>query len=253
VGKRKTLSKKMRFEVFKRDKFICQYCGRLAPDVILEIDHINPIANGGDNSILNLITACRDCNRGKGKRLLTESEELKKQQTQLQELSERKEQLEMMIEWRKELNDLHNQEVQAIADLFTDNVGYPVTEHGKENIKKWIKKYTFNEVWDSTEISIERYYQDTSDSAEKAFSYIPRICVCKMREKKDPALYWKNYIVKMIRNRYSYFEPEICRRYLDILVNDENDFEELKDMVQDCRNWTIFRRVCEGRLQEYGN
>ena len=64
---RKPLSKKIRFEVFKRDKFTCQYCGRMSPDVILEVDHIEPVAEGGDNEITNLITSCRDCNRGREK------------------------------------------------------------------------------------------------------------------------------------------------------------------------------------------
>lgn len=92
-GKRKTISKKLRFEVFKRDNFTCQYCGRMAPDVVLEIDHINPVANNGTNDIINLITSCKDCNRGKGAKVLNESEVLKKQQEQLQELNERREQL----------------------------------------------------------------------------------------------------------------------------------------------------------------
>ncbi len=69
-NKRKGLSKKLRFEVFKRDGFTCQYCGRSAPDVILEVDHIKSVKNGGDNDIMNLITSCFDCNRGKGKRKL---------------------------------------------------------------------------------------------------------------------------------------------------------------------------------------
>lgn len=66
MGSRKSLSKKQRFEIFKRDSFTCQYCGRTPPEVILEVDHINPVINGGDNDPLNLITACFDCNRGKG-------------------------------------------------------------------------------------------------------------------------------------------------------------------------------------------
>ena len=37
--KRKSISKKARFEVFKRDSFTCQYCGRTAPDVVLHLDH----------------------------------------------------------------------------------------------------------------------------------------------------------------------------------------------------------------------
>ena len=94
MGDRKALPKKIRFEVFKRDRFTCQYCGRMAPDVILEVDHIQPVAEGGKNTMLNLITSCRDCNRGKGKTRLTDDTELKKQQAQMTELSEKREQLE---------------------------------------------------------------------------------------------------------------------------------------------------------------
>ena len=57
---RTSISKKLRFEIFKRDSFKCQYCGKESPNVILEIDHINPISNGGKNDILNLITCCFD-------------------------------------------------------------------------------------------------------------------------------------------------------------------------------------------------
>lgn len=63
---RVALSKKIRFEVFKRDLFVCQYCGKTPPAVTLEVDHINPVAEGGGNDLDNLITACFDCNRGKG-------------------------------------------------------------------------------------------------------------------------------------------------------------------------------------------
>lgn len=67
---RESLSKKARFEIFKRDSFTCQYCGRQPPDVVLVIDHINPVKEGGDNDELNLITSCVDCNQGKGARKL---------------------------------------------------------------------------------------------------------------------------------------------------------------------------------------
>jgi len=62
---RKPLSKKLRFDVFKRDTFTCQYCGSAPPKVVLEVDHISPVSKGGDNDIDNLITSCFDCNRGK--------------------------------------------------------------------------------------------------------------------------------------------------------------------------------------------
>lgn len=59
------LTKKIRFEVFKRDGFKCGYCGQTPPAVILEIDHIEAISKGGSDDINNLLTSCFDCNRGK--------------------------------------------------------------------------------------------------------------------------------------------------------------------------------------------
>ena len=63
---------RLRFEIFKRDKFICQYCGRKVPDIILEIDHIMPKSKGGLNEINNYKTACKECNKGKGDKILEE-------------------------------------------------------------------------------------------------------------------------------------------------------------------------------------
>lgn len=65
-----TLSKRIRFEVFKRDRFTCQYCGRRPPEVMLEVDHVHPRVEGGSDDQSNLTTACFDCNRGKGKHRL---------------------------------------------------------------------------------------------------------------------------------------------------------------------------------------
>lgn len=61
-----SLSKKLRFEVMKRDAFMCGYCGKSAPHVVLEVDHVVPRASGGSDDPDNLVTACFDCNRGKG-------------------------------------------------------------------------------------------------------------------------------------------------------------------------------------------
>ena len=55
-----------RFDILKRDNFTCQYCGRKAPSVILEVDHIIPISKGGEDTPENLITSCSLCNVQKG-------------------------------------------------------------------------------------------------------------------------------------------------------------------------------------------
>lgn len=68
---RKAISKKTRFEVFKRDGFKCQYCGAHPPAVLLHVDHIKAVAAGGKNDTDNLVTACEPCNLGKGARDLS--------------------------------------------------------------------------------------------------------------------------------------------------------------------------------------
>ena len=62
----------LRFQIFKRDKFTCQYCGRKSPDARIELEHVNPRANGGTDDPSNLVTGCYDCNRGKAEKLLTD-------------------------------------------------------------------------------------------------------------------------------------------------------------------------------------
>lgn len=60
------VSKRTRFEVLKRDNHTCRYCGGTAPDAILTVDHVTPVALGGSDDPSNLVAACRDCNFGKG-------------------------------------------------------------------------------------------------------------------------------------------------------------------------------------------
>jgi len=65
MEKRKSISKKLRFDIFKRDEFVCQYCGSHPPSAILHVDHIHPVKEGGTNCNDNLITSCSLCNLGK--------------------------------------------------------------------------------------------------------------------------------------------------------------------------------------------
>jgi hypothetical protein len=64
----RTARPKLRFEVFRRDSYKCQYCGRSAPEYPLHVDHIVPWSKGGKTVIENLVTACSECNLGKSNR-----------------------------------------------------------------------------------------------------------------------------------------------------------------------------------------
>ncbi|MFV2172409.1 HNH endonuclease [Actinomadura sp. LOL_016] len=59
------VSRRLRFEILRRDSYTCRYCGASAPDVKLTIDHVNPSTLGGEDQPENLVTACESCNGGK--------------------------------------------------------------------------------------------------------------------------------------------------------------------------------------------
>lgn len=55
-----------RRNIFRRDRYQCQYCGR--KNIALTIDHVIPKSRGGDDTWENLVTACVLCNARKGNR-----------------------------------------------------------------------------------------------------------------------------------------------------------------------------------------
>src|SRR5687768_12098791 len=59
------VSRRLRFEILRRDAYSCRYCGSKAPDVSLTVDHVVPVALGGGDEPSNLVTACTPCNAGK--------------------------------------------------------------------------------------------------------------------------------------------------------------------------------------------
>ena len=67
---RKALSKRIRILILERDGYKCCLCGRTAKETKLEVDHKEPVAKGGSDSLNNLWTLCIDCNRGKSDLLL---------------------------------------------------------------------------------------------------------------------------------------------------------------------------------------
>ena len=60
-----------RREVFRRDNYTCQYCGKKTSD--LTIDHVIPRHRGGKHTWNNVVAACPSCNHRKGGRLLEDA------------------------------------------------------------------------------------------------------------------------------------------------------------------------------------
>lgn len=249
-NKRKAISPKVRFEVFKRDSFKCQYCGQSSPDVILHVDHIKPVSKGGDNSIINLITACQGCNSGKSNIQLDDSSALAKQKAQMDELNERREQLQMMMDWRASLKDMDNDVVETLVDEIEALMNTrEVNEQGERSVRKWFKKYGYTLLSECIERSAEQYlkFDDEGNcedqSAQKFFSMIPRIAANKMKFGDDPDMARLYYARGILRNRLNYCNDQDAINYLIAANEVIGDPEELVEIAKEVKNWTKFREL----------
>jgi len=68
IRRRREQSGMKRMRIYMRDKFRCQYCGEKKNATELTLDHILPRSRGGDNSPVNIVTACIPCNNRKSNR-----------------------------------------------------------------------------------------------------------------------------------------------------------------------------------------
>ena len=248
TNNRKTISKKTRFEVFKRDKFTCQFCGNEAPNVILEIDHLKPVINGGDNNLLNLITSCFACNRGKSKNELNDNSVIKKQINQLKLLEEKRQQLELLAKWRDSLNNLDKEYIKFYKKLFKklSKFDCDLTEHGKKTIIELRKKFTDEEIIDATETSFKQYYhfadneRDKLDEWNKAFDYISKILQVRKRTKDNPELQQLYFIKGILKKKTKYKNDWQILDYLKYLIEEGYNIEDIKDIAYSCYSWGDF-------------
>jgi hypothetical protein len=258
VAKRKALSKKVRFEVFKRDSFKCQYCGHSAPDVVLEVDHIHPVAGGGTNDITNLVTACDSCNGGKSATPLSDDAAVKKSKAQLDQLQARREQIEMMAEWQRGLVDLGELALRAFADLWAGlAVGWHINEAGRATARKWIQQFGVAEVLESARIAGAAYlkFEDgraTQESVTNAFGKIGGVCVTRQRERDCPDIRRLYYIRAILRRRMEegskYFDSREALTLMQDALKRGVTLHQIERAAKDA--WSMYR--FEAQLDEEG-
>lgn len=242
MTERKGLTKKIRFEVFKRDSFTCQYCGKSAPSVVLEVDHIKPVSKDGDNEITNLITSCKDCNAGKSNRELSDDTVIIKRKTQLDELQERREQIEMMMEWQNTLIDLSAMELDDAVNFINSFISpYILNDSGITGIKRSLSKYGLSEILESAKISANQYLPVTSkfsnEDVNKFVDYIHRIAKSRKLVSQKPYLQSLYHIRSCLKNRNFYISYDLIRT-LERAYLKTNDIDALWDIAYQSNSWS---------------
>lgn len=261
MSNRKSLSKKLRFEVFKRDSFTCQYCGKVAPNVILEVDHIEPVCKGGSNELLNLITSCYDCNRGKTNTELNDDAVVSKQRQQLELLQERREQIQLMFNWRKELDNLKSDTDDMVVSYIENKIdNFSLNESGIKKIPPLTKKYDLADILESIDLSASKYLRYDNDenlTQESAEEFLNKIGGILVNKNKPPIERKASYIKGICRNRFNYWNPQtgsiVLSNYIialrDYGWDEERILDDLENEVipktKEVKNWSEWRGLLE--------
>jgi len=257
---RQSIRKSVRFEVFKRDSFTCQYCGEKAPDVILEIDHIHPVADGGKNDILNLVTACRSCNSGKSSRLLSDDAAVKKARAQADELEERRRQLEMIAEWHRGLINSDHESLMMLERLWFDSVEEAdenayLVDKARDTLRAAMRRYGFEIVCQAIAQATNAFRrmpidERSSEDRNATFWSIPSRCSVLKADRDNPGIGRLFYIRGILRNRCGHLNENRCIALLKEAWACGVSVDWMESIAKETSSWSRFRDDVNDAINE---
>lgn len=253
---RQSIRKSVRFEVLKRDAFTCQYCGAKAPDAVLQVDHINPVADGGTNDILNLVTSCRECNAGKSDRRLSDDSVVQKCRAQAEDLQSRRQQVELISRWHVGLAGIEAEAVDALAAFWLRAIGADeetsLTDNAKDDLKRLAKRCGHEIVCKAITAAAGKLLMagETGDfvARDEAFNSIGKICGVMKAAEKDPGVERLFYIRGILRRRLSYVNEKACIVLLKDARDAGIDIDYLQELSKQVTSWTQFRTIVEADM-----
>jgi len=173
------MTPKKRFNIFHRDGFTCQYCGKKPPEVILEVDHIIPVSKGGNDDEDNLITSCFECNRGKTNKKLEDVPE--RIEHNLEEIKERKKQLKEYYNYKEEVERRNYAIMSELCDYWSELWDYQcgLNVRGEAGVRRFLKDFDKLEIKDA--MAKARY--KVNSNSEDSLKYFYGIMWTKLRNR----------------------------------------------------------------------
>lgn len=221
------ISKRTRFEVFKRDNFTCQYCGRQTPSVILQIDHVVSQSQGGSDEINNLVTSCVDCNQGKSDIPLWKRQDSKSRIKEIELLKEKQQQIAWYEKAKAAIHKKEKEGLKNLNDYWSKRCGGTCiwNENGLSSVREFLKFLTPGEIKEAIDIASDKDFSDI----ESQFRYFCGICH-NIKDKKLGREDRANY--RRIKNYFLSFErSEWFNKNEMIIVAKEYDISDVLEAI----------------------
>lgn len=175
--KRKSITTRTRFEIFKRDCFTCLYCGNHPPAVVLHVDHIVPVSKGGGCESENLATSCQSCNLGKSDVPLGNVSPSIKDTISVE--VERVKQMRLYNKWLLEIKNAKDKDFRIVSDAMLTAEGedcskFVAAGNKAATIRALLKRLPYVEILEAIEIANSKFSFEYSQY--KTFKYFCGIC-----------------------------------------------------------------------------
>jgi hypothetical protein len=160
----------------------------------------------------------------------------------------------MMMEWREGLRDIAEQGIERLAEYWYRLApGFTLNERGKQQLRRWSKRYTAEELTSAMNAAADQYVEFTDEglAEEKswgvAFWKIGAICTISRMAEHEPEIKDLYYIRGILRNRLdSYFNHVRALEYLRVARSWDVSIDELRQIAVSVSSWTQFQnRLCD--------
>lgn len=180
------IGKSLRFGIFARDSFTCQYCGQQPPATVLEVDHIHPVSKGGDDDPLNLITACFDCNRGKRAKVLSEIAPRPDANFELLRMQQETAEADMYLKAKRKRDRQMLKVCDALRETWA-NILTPESVPHDRVLLSWLKKYGADEIETGMKSAVSFYLRNKYWNEDKMFNALIPYIGATLRNRADDA------------------------------------------------------------------
>lgn len=239
------LSKKTRFKVFKRDNFICQYCGKGPPKTILEVDHVVCKKDGGKDDLFNLTTSCFACNRGKGGTSVSNRNIKNCLKKELATLKEEKEQILAYYDFLEKKQELEEDKTMIFQKAWmSESEGKnKLTKSGLFDIQKLAKKHDITDILQAIKITWIKPWDENNG----AFRYMCGVLKNIQTEKDDPEkakiIKWANSYKYKLISMFGYVDEKMYSRWIKDGIGEAEFVFAINKMEKS--TWTNLKKQIE--------